>query len=348
MSVSSSDPSKPCTVYWKVLNEMNIHHGFLWKTGLNVLKGHFNNDEFKECVPGRLYYCTQEQIHNWLYFGDHIQRIYEPTDDPLFQSVSFGDKKGANRLILDSQVWSLSDPKTFEMLGLQVIDFPHLFEKAYQSENIKFLDVWVVEYMKDTGVKFECSDELMCDAFERGHINILNWWLEQKQKHDINLYVCSHAVAQASANGHHAVLDWWMEQCQKGHLCPHNSPGSLKHTSSYASYYGRIDVLNWWLKEIKKKGTISELEYHDAMDFASLNGRIDVLDWWMERYQNKDIPQLIYSDFSMVWADVKGHSKVLDWWLDQHKKHGIPLKYCSKLTNAWWKQNAAQIPLPVA
>jgi len=134
-SLVPSDPimvvpdSKP--VYWKVLNEKNLHHGFLWKSGLNVLKGHFNNDEFQECVSGRLYYCTQEQIHNWLFLGDHIQRIYEPTDDPLFQSVSFHDKKGANRLILDSQTWSLYDPKTCEMLGLRVIDFPHLFKKAY-------------------------------------------------------------------------------------------------------------------------------------------------------------------------------------------------------------------------
>jgi len=295
-------------MYWKVLNDQKLHHGFQWKAGLNVLERPFNNDVLQECVPDRLYYCTQEQIHNWLYLGNHIQRIYEPTDDPLFQSVSFRDKKGANRMILDSRVWSLSDSKTFEMLGLRMTDFDHLFYKAYQNENIEFLDTWVTEYMKDTGVPFECSEQLMCEAFTRGHINILNWWLEQKQKHGIKLYVSHYVVGEACANGHVVVLDWWMNAFQKGNI------PSLAYSES-------------------------------VMNYASKHANFNVLDWWMQRYLNKDIPELKYSSKSMDWADVMGHIQVLDWWLDQHKKHGLPLKYSNiGHYTAWWKENAAQLP----
>jgi len=97
-------------------------------------------------------------------------------------------------------------------------------------------------------MKFECSDELMCDAFNKGHINILNWWLEQKKKHVIRLYVCSSAVTQASANGHVAVLDWWMERYLN------NDTPEVKYSSSSMDWANHTKVLDWWLDQYKKHG----------------------------------------------------------------------------------------------
>jgi hypothetical protein len=55
------------TLYYKITNKDEIHNGYKYKDGLNILEGDFNEDIKQDCVNGGLYFTT----------ADHIHEIYE-------------------------------------------------------------------------------------------------------------------------------------------------------------------------------------------------------------------------------------------------------------------------------
>ena len=168
--------SKP--KFFKVTNKKEIHNGFVYQTGLNILSGPFNDDVRESCGPGGLYFTTIKHIKNFYSHGVHLREVFLPTDDPEFKMVQdpTGEKYRANRIILGNKYY-LFDPVLVEKFGLNIT------KNIYIRTNV--LDM----------------------ASAMGRVDILKWW---QSKVDINLLgSTTKAIDRASENGHLDVLEWW-------------------------------------------------------------------------------------------------------------------------------------------
>jgi hypothetical protein len=275
--------------YFKITNKDEVHNGFVYKDGLNILEGRFNENTYDSCCPGGFYFTTLKFIHKYYEYGINLRIVYLPMDDLEFKMVKdpSGDKWRANRIILGEK-YSLFDPKTYELFGLNIKANIYIVNFASEYGNVQFLQWW-----KQSGIDldYSCSKALN-DASENGHVNILEWW-----KHSgIMLYYNEYPIHRASYNGNYVILDWWLK-----------SGLELKYSEyaiAWASGNGHVAVLDWWLK------SGLELKYnHDAMDTASKNGHIDVLNWWL----NSGL-ELKYSNKAIEWAKINDQDLVLAWW----------------------------------
>jgi hypothetical protein len=136
-------------------------------------------------------------------------------------------------------------------------------------------------------------------ASEKGHTNVLQWWLE----HELPLTYTIYAIDQASLNGHVDVLEWWRKSNLK-----------LEYTNralDLASYYNKVDVIKWWFK------SNLPLKYDHSIINASENGHIEVLELWSNsKLPLKSIVNACVKMYSNVYEtpSLKGYVNVLNWW----------------------------------
>src|SRR5271170_7606741 len=71
--------------FYKITNAKEIHRGFAYKDGLNILDKKFNGHG--SCVAGGLYFTNLYNLHNFYAFGIHLREIFLPLDDPDFQMI---------------------------------------------------------------------------------------------------------------------------------------------------------------------------------------------------------------------------------------------------------------------
>jgi len=129
--------------FYKVTNAKEIHNGFVYKDGLNILDKKFNRHG--SCVAGGLYFTNLYNLHNFYAFEIHLREIFLPLDDPDFQMVidPNGGKWRANKIILGNK-YSLLDPKTYQKFGLDISENPYFLIHAKEMgmyEELK--DKWI-------------------------------------------------------------------------------------------------------------------------------------------------------------------------------------------------------------
>lgn len=241
--------------YFKVTNKDELHHGFQYNDGLNVLKEKFNDNLYKECVAGGLYFSDSEKIPNFYNYGIYIREVFLPENDPDFKMVKLNDKYRANKIILGKR-YSLEDPDTFKKLDLQM-DYG-IIDNASRDGNINILQKW-----KDSGVELVYSDAAINWASRNNHINVLDWW----KNSGLELKYSYKAMDAASIKNHINVLEWWVA-----------SGLELKYSENAidtASMNNHINILEWWVAS-----GLSFKYSHYAMIYASSNNHINVLEWW--------------------------------------------------------------------
>jgi len=86
------------TKYYKLTNQQENHHGYQYKTGLNVLDMPFQYEG--DCVAGGLYFTTFDQIHNFISFGVWIREVRLPLDAKY---VKVGNKYRADKIYLGNR-----------------------------------------------------------------------------------------------------------------------------------------------------------------------------------------------------------------------------------------------------
>ena len=104
-------------LYLKITNSTENHNGFQYSDGLNVLKEKFNDDPYKSCCPGGLYFTNVENIFKFLGYGVYLREIILPTDNRDFHMIKDpkGDKWRANMIILGAR-YNLDNIDTFKLL----------------------------------------------------------------------------------------------------------------------------------------------------------------------------------------------------------------------------------------
>ena len=88
--------------YYKVTNENEIHHGYQYKDGLNILIGKFNNNPNKSCVTGGFYFTDYKNLINFLDYGVWIREVTIPTDAKVVKDPD-GNKWRADKIIFGNK-----------------------------------------------------------------------------------------------------------------------------------------------------------------------------------------------------------------------------------------------------
>jgi len=247
--------------FFKITNRYEIHNGYAYHDGLNILQQRFNDDPNDSCCEGGFYFTTLEYIDKFYGFGVNLREVTLPIDHSDFEMIQdpSGDKWRANKIILGKK-YSLYNPKTYKYFGLDISDNMYIIDFACAEGNIKFLQEFL-----DTNISLKFSQKTINSASANGHIAVLQFWKDNGKKF---LYDES-AMDLASRNGHVHILQWWKE-----------SGLPLKYTNrsiNMASGVGHIAILDWW------KNSGLKLKYSNvAIEFAAANDLHRTIKWWKQ------------------------------------------------------------------
>jgi len=322
--------------YFKITNRKEIHHDFPYKDGLNILDKPFETEG--SCVEGGLYFTMIEYLHQYYEYGIYIREIFLPETDPDFQMVRDpnGDKWRANKIILGNR-YSLLDPETYNIFGLDIERNSPVVDIASKYGSILLLE-WYKKNKSTTKLKHTSMS--MDDASGKGHVDVLQWWLDSELK----LKFTNDALINAAEKGRIDVLNWWKKyfpEFVKKFMKEYNSSPDDYDILKKISQKGFLDVLNW-LK-------VEKFQLKSAGDFMTVTAaeynQIKLLDWLKE---NLLLPNKF--TYAINMAIRSGHVEVLEWF----KKLG-PIKYSSGLIDIacenghvhvleWLKNNSNKNP----
>lgn len=112
MSIISPSELPKCLKYYKLTNSDECHHGFQYKTGLNIDTIPFNPTG--QCSPGGLYFASEVQLINHMAWGlgtaKYIRKVTFPDDARIY--VEDGKYK-ADKIILDERNIFTHDPNNY-------------------------------------------------------------------------------------------------------------------------------------------------------------------------------------------------------------------------------------------
>lgn len=155
-------------IFYKVTNFKEVHHGYIYKDGLNILDKSF--ELTGSCVVGGLYFTTLEHIHKFYDYGCFLREITLPVENNDFQVVQDNDKYRANMVIFGKR-YSLSDPTTFEKLGL-IVPSPKILGVFAAQDGC-------LERLKEAYKNGCPNDILICvHATENNHKELLKWIID--------------------------------------------------------------------------------------------------------------------------------------------------------------------------
>ncbi|AZL89696.1 ankyrin repeat protein [Megavirus baoshan] len=146
-------------LYLKITNYLERHNDFQYKDGLNILKGEFNNNPKKSCVPGRLYFSKPKHILKYLNYGIYLREIHLPTDNPDFKMIKDpdGDEYGANMIML-SERRDLRDVETWDYMvsvGVNIYD-DNSYALKWASKEGHFE---IVKYLVENGAYIHADND---------------------------------------------------------------------------------------------------------------------------------------------------------------------------------------------
>jgi hypothetical protein len=309
----------------KITNENEIHHGYQYKDGLNILQQPFQKEG--SCVPGGFYYTDEKNLRHFYNYGIWIRCIEVPPDALIVKdpNETCGVKWRCDKIILKEK-YPLYDLNTIKKFNLYIskyyieqvcilgkTDILEWWLNTCKNQNecmnhlMNFASVFghvdILELLKNSGFQLNYSVDALDRASQNGYINVLNWWL--KSGLELKYTYGALDFTYRNKNCYINLLDWWKK-----------SGLELKYISSTldeASKYGRVNVLEWW------KNSGLPLEYDEmTLNLASYYGHVNVLEWW----KNSGLP-LKYDERALDHASILGHINILDWW----KNSGLPLKY---------------------
>jgi len=205
------------TTYYKITNENEIHNGYQYEDGLNILDKPFEKEG--SCVLGGLYFSDLRNIHEYAHYGCWLREVTIPDDaqfvrDPDVNSVKFR----ADRIILGARSY-LYSMETLELIGkyANTAFFNTLFVDACLKGYIQ-----LAKYCVKNGVD-DFNDGFMVSC-SNGHLELVQYCLVQ------GVDFVNDGLNAACSSGHlkvamlcvkHGADDFnegLMMSCSNGHL----------------------------------------------------------------------------------------------------------------------------------
>jgi hypothetical protein len=211
----TSQPMK--TIYYKITNEKENHHGYQYKDGLNVLDKPF--EPTGSCVVGGLYFTTKEYIHHFLSYGCWLREITLPDDAQMVQDSGTDPVKyRADKIILGKRR-HLYCKETVQ-------ECPWIFINDYYNTGLEYACIHghldIAKYMVECGANnFNYGLWYAC---ENGHLDIVKYMVE------CGAYNFNNGLENACYNGRLDIAKYMVGcganvfndglyyACRKGHL----------------------------------------------------------------------------------------------------------------------------------
>src|SRR3989304_1483785 len=146
----------PNTKYYKITNKKEIHDGYEYHDGLNIVTEPFAEEG--SCVPGGFYFTTIEHIHKFFSYGINLREVSFP-NDPKLRIVKdpSGDKWRSNMIFLGKK-YSLNDHLTYKFLiecGINIyVGNEYILDWSAQKG---YLDV--VQFLVEKGVDIHANND---------------------------------------------------------------------------------------------------------------------------------------------------------------------------------------------
>ena len=127
--------------YYKVTTKDEIHHGYQYKNGLNILKEEFNDNPKDSCVPGGFYFTDYENLPIFFEYGTWIREVTIPKGARVVKDPQ-GNKWRCDKIIFgkkyhihnDFDKWF--DPEKYDWnASYYLAEYcPEHFDKWFNSE----------------------------------------------------------------------------------------------------------------------------------------------------------------------------------------------------------------------
>jgi hypothetical protein len=335
--------------YCKITNEAEYHHDYLYKDGLNIFPGKFNNDPWDFCGEGGFYFTDLESIGNYYGYGVWFREIQLPTDND-FQIVIFENKYRADKIILGRK-WRLSDINLHQKYNLPVnYVLLKIVCRDGRLDTLKYL-------VKKSGSLIKDKD-LICEAVRNGHIDIIDYLYH----HGIN--IDSEIIDIALKYGKLNVLEW----CKSNKINMAYTKSGLGHLKlilmdaanrgdillfdqlkSYTDYGFKLKCFSEVIEKAVSKGHIHILQWfyeslgdfrysEKAVELAIENDQLDVLIWLVSHFDM----ELKLSSKAIILISEAGRTDLLEL-LMQCKNFHFPFEndnfyYLPDGTKKWWRE----------
>ena len=222
------------TIYYKITNEKENHHGYQYQDGMNILDKPFELEG--SCVPGGLYFATAEYILGFVEYGVYLREV-QLYEDSLSVVDPTGDKMRADKIFLGKK-YQLADVETIKMLvskGAGEIERRIALKWAIVNG---YYDV--AKYLDDQGTSvLGVGKKVFVDTLVNGHYDVLIKLIPDITE-DTNLAIL-YAIYHNKLD---SVKYLYEKHIIKGH---HNSYYDIY----LACLLGHINLLEYLGKEIK-------------------------------------------------------------------------------------------------
>jgi hypothetical protein len=295
--------------YYTITNKDEIHNGYKYKDGLNILE-EFNENINDDCCKGGFYFTTAEYIHELYEFGENLRVVELPLDNPNFKMVELNKKFKANMIILKEK-YNFNNLNDFKKIYYININY-----------NYNICNIEILEWLKNINYSFN-SEKIIKNSSKNGYVNVLEWFKNNNYKFKYNAWT----IKEAAENGHVDVLEWFKNS---GYKFTYN-----EYAIFHASQNGHVHVLEWF------KNSGYEFKYDkNAINYASMNGHIHILEW----FKNSGL-EFKYSEDAIMRASLNGHINVLEWFKNNMNYtfyYNLNNKNLNKITIEWLKINGVE------
>ena len=220
-------------MFCKITNLYECHFGHQYHDGLNILKGPFN-ENLNSNGRGGFYFTTSNEIHNFYPLGCFLRIVEIPTYLPGCKVVKIGNQYRTNMIIFKQKYSFEHDLREILKINTHFYYFMNLACKTGK--------VNILENLKGF-VNIECDKFMMLYASEFNHLNILEWFLQNNFRSDIQENV--NDIMTCAAYFNHITLLIWLKNKK------FNMLSGLNALIIFSLQRNNLNVIYWMFEHFK-------------------------------------------------------------------------------------------------
>ena len=248
--------------YFKLLNKIENHNGFQFKTGLNVDIIPFNYNRDMICVPGGIYFSKSQDIFEWIDSTSYwIREVVIPDDANV---IEFNNKLRADKVILKERML-LFKIKTLDYFIKQGANI-HAYNEYILRLAARNGHLEIVKYLVEQGADIHADNDCALQwAAQNDHLKIVKYLVE----HGADIHADNDlALRYVAQHGHFNIVKYFVEQGANIHI---NNDCALR----WAASNGHFNIV----KYLVENGADIQANNDYALRWAIENGHHDIVEY---------------------------------------------------------------------
>jgi hypothetical protein len=189
--------------YYKITNDSEMHRGFKYQDGLNILDEPFGESN-------GFHFVSLEDVPRYYSYGFNLREVQIPDG----ATVRTGNDLQSFRsdMIFFGIKYSLRDPETYRTLGLDISKNMYLFNECCTQGKYELLHHWNnLSYVRP-----EISlPRLVSHATLHNHIYVLDWLRRFAENVGTQFPFCESAVKTVVSQNKTEMISWWAKNFDK-------------------------------------------------------------------------------------------------------------------------------------